>query len=229
MPTSTAKWALPYPVGADPADVPTDMGALAARIEAAGPYLWATTGGDLVLPGRLTAKQATAGYVYNPAAGGGWSLASYIAADAQPQFTIGANGTHSWGPGGSTVVDTNLYRAAANSLKTDGSMTIIQGITTSVAAGASTYGNYVSGDSQPRWYVQGDGTMRWGPGGSTGVDTNLFRNGANSLRTDSSFTAGQFIYAGQSIYSAVGLANQLQMGNDGRFYFGNANDTSLYR
>src|SRR5215471_12582863 len=56
MATATSKWALPYPVASDPADVPTDMGALAARIEAVGPYNWATTNGVLAVPLAVTVR-----------------------------------------------------------------------------------------------------------------------------------------------------------------------------
>lgn len=41
------------------------------------------------------------------------------AADAQNKYNITELGVVSWGPGGSTAPDTNLYRNAANQLKTD--------------------------------------------------------------------------------------------------------------
>src|SRR5215831_12891186 len=231
MRTSTAKWALPYPVAADPADVPTDMGALAARIEAVGPYAWAQTNGTFVAPGSVYSQQTGTGtgFVYNPSAAGGAAFYSAVQGEANSRFYFDSNGKQWWGPGGSTAVDTNLYRSAANSLKTDGSMVIIQGITTSVVAGASAYGNYVSGDSQPRFYIQGDGMHRWGPGGSTAVDTNLYRNGAALLQTDSTFKAVGYIAAGVTAGREVGLGwSGIPGGNPG-IYFGAATDTNLYR
>lgn len=41
-----------------------------------------------------------------------------VTGDANDRFFIDASGAHNWGPG-SAAVDTNLYRSAANTLKTD--------------------------------------------------------------------------------------------------------------
>src|SRR5262245_7521103 len=51
------------------------------------------------------------------------------AADNWWVFTINQlNGKHSWGPGGSTAPDTNLYRSAAGILKTDGRLDVAAGM-----------------------------------------------------------------------------------------------------
>ena len=39
--------------------------------------------------------------------------------ETQPRFTLDAGGKISWGAGGSSAIDTNLYRDSANVLKTD--------------------------------------------------------------------------------------------------------------
>lgn len=42
-----------------------------------------------------------------------------VAAEVNARFQVLADGKVSWGPGGATAVDTNLYRSAADTLKTD--------------------------------------------------------------------------------------------------------------
>lgn len=52
-----------------------------------------------------------------------------------------------------------------------------------------------SGDTVDHWEVDFDGAMQWGPGGSTTVDTNLYRGGVSLLKTDDALTvalAGTF-------------------------------------
>lgn len=48
-----------------------------------------------------------------------------LAADANPAFRILGDGKHEWGAGGASAVDTNLYRSAANVLKTDDTLLAI--------------------------------------------------------------------------------------------------------
>ena len=47
-----------------------------------------------------------------------------------------------------------------------------------------------TGDTQDRFHIQVDGVHRWGPGGSSSVDTNLYRSAADTLKTDDSFVVG---------------------------------------
>jgi hypothetical protein len=44
--------------------------------------------------------------------------------ETQPGFTLDFDGKHQWGPGGSTAPDTNLYRSAADTLKTDDNLIV---------------------------------------------------------------------------------------------------------
>lgn len=55
-------------------------------------------------------------------------FSGYIAGDAQPRITIQAGGPIFWGAGGTQ--DVNLYRAGANTLKTDNNVQIV-GVVTS--------------------------------------------------------------------------------------------------
>jgi hypothetical protein len=47
----------------------------------------------------------------------------------------------------------------------------------------------VSGDTDPRFTMDSNGKMKWGPGGATATDTDLYRESAGVLQTDSQFNA----------------------------------------
>lgn len=51
-------------------------------------------------------------------------LQTEITGEANPGWKIDTDGKQSWGPGGATAVDTNLYRASASLLKTDDDLRI---------------------------------------------------------------------------------------------------------
>lgn len=98
--------------------------------------------------------------------------------------------------------DTDLYRAGAGALATTSRLDMLRDAASYGAnlinPNASGHGLRVqlgnaaggglmvcqSGDTAYRWYVAGDGRMWWGPGGSTAVDTNLYRSAAGVLKTD---------------------------------------------
>jgi hypothetical protein len=63
---------------------------------------------------------------------------------------------------------------------------INQNITRALVTDA-TWQSFVTGDTQPRYKVSADGKIEWGAGGAAPVDTNLYRNAVNTLRTDGSF------------------------------------------
>ena len=122
-------------------------------------------------------------------------------------FRIGPDGDIEWGSGAGAR-DTNLYRGAANVLKTDDSLavvgsavfgdgTIISGqvrIDESLTSGLVILNDttflirgFQSADTEARFRVQNTGLVSWGPGGVTAPDTNLYREGANLLATDDGF------------------------------------------
>jgi hypothetical protein len=86
-----------------------------------------TFGGDLVLSG------SSAIDIGGAANGGGYGvlgssatsdvLYSKVSGDSVGRFYISADGAHEWGSGSATR-DTNLYRSAANTLKTDDSLVV---------------------------------------------------------------------------------------------------------
>jgi hypothetical protein len=97
--------------------------------------------------------------------------------------------------------DVNLYRDAANVLRTDDRFLayysadvwgdiIGSGIFRGVHANTTAYllSSYISAsgtpEANPRFYIAMDGDIYWGAGGASAVDTNLYRNAANQLKTD---------------------------------------------
>jgi hypothetical protein len=52
------------------------------------------------------------------------SFQSRVTGDTVSRLNIDADGTMSWGPGGAAAQDTNLYRSAANTLKTDDALVV---------------------------------------------------------------------------------------------------------
>jgi hypothetical protein len=66
-------------------------------------------------------------------------------ADTQPRFTVDDSGSHAWGAGGVTAVDTNLYRSAADRLKTDDQLHAVDGLVTKTKAGVLADGDFTAG------------------------------------------------------------------------------------
>jgi hypothetical protein len=84
----------------------------------------------------------------------------------------------------------------------------------------------LAGDTQPAFKITGDGKLAWGQGGTTALDTAIYRSSANVLVTDGSLRAKS------NIYAQLGVANQVGIGDTGvgpGVLFGSAADTSLYR
>lgn len=72
-------------------------------------------------------------------------LTGRVTGDTQSRFVLDTDGTHGWGPGGSTATDTNLYRSGANVLMTDDSFVAAGNVTVGgdlkLANGATTHRN----------------------------------------------------------------------------------------
>lgn len=96
------------------------------------------------------------------------------------RYHVGDDGRVSWGDG-TNPVDTNLYRVSADSLRTDDFFSAYRSGAASAALGAS-----VTGDATNRLVLFAGGVIEWGDGAAA-RDTNLYRGGANILKTDDSF------------------------------------------
>jgi endosialidase-like protein len=195
MPT-TPVHALRYPAPADPADVPADMGKLAADVDVA------------LLPSDVVCAAATR-----------LVSSKLAAADANPQLSIRGDGRITWGAGGASATDTDLYRSAAGTLATDSAFELKGGTAAFVVRSASASGNSIfvsraSGDTSDRFIQAVDGWHYWGPGNAA-WDTSLYRMSASTLRTAGAFVVDQSAYVAYT--------------GSGYLYFGSASDASLSR
>jgi hypothetical protein len=74
-----------------------------------------------------------------------------------------------------------------------------------------------SGDAQPAFQINGDGKLQWGPGGTTALDTNLYRGpGPGFVKTDTALVAGTNLYVGNNVAA-------------GAIYFDNAASVNISR
>ncbi len=92
-----------------------------------------TVNGDILVPDKTNqlifgaAGSSTANVSVERAATSDPTFASHVTGDTQQRFQIKADGTYGWGDG-SSAQDTNLYRSAANTLKTDDAFIAVGGI-----------------------------------------------------------------------------------------------------
>jgi N-acetylneuraminic acid mutarotase len=105
---------------------------------------------------------------------------------ASSLLTVGTNTTTA--SGGITFgTDVNLYRSDTNRLRTDDNFTVAGTVNLQPANPLSTaIGAITPGDSYYRWYVEAEGKTWWGDG-TNAPDTNLYRSGANTLKTEGNF------------------------------------------
>jgi hypothetical protein len=114
--------------------------------------------------------------------------------DGTGGITLGAGDLNISTTKGITWGDTDLLRGGANLLKTNDTFEALNFETTNGSYFAETssvttaFGAKVTGDSVWRYVVDTDGKINWGPGNAT-RDVNLYRGGANLLRTDDNFMA----------------------------------------
>jgi len=229
----------------------------ALQIRGEGKIIWGpggAAGADTMLL-RIGAKQLSVGQ-------GGWPCALNIlsdttlwpftlydnAAQSYPFLYIDINGRINWGPK-SVATDTNLYRSAVNTLRSDGNFQM--GGFLSMVGGAPIYSRAgslgafilnvsVNADANDRFTLGNDGKMNWGPG-TAATDTDLFRAGAATLKTDGSLIAAQgFNAAGMAAAGSSALQTsvagdtnpRLNVQAGGTILWGPGNaatDTDLYR
>lgn len=124
--------------------------------------------------------------------------------------------------------DTNLYRSAANKLKTDDNFeanTLIAFPTG--GAGTTAIATWISGGTENPFSISNDGVLRWGTS-TTAFDTNLYRYGANLLKTDDTFLSAAGIIAQQNSGGEINIGAYGPSG-EAAITFGNSHDVNLYR
>src|SRR5262245_10516376 len=87
-----------------------------ARKNAASGYVGLDGSQFATVQGRIIAKEPNVCFLANPAAATAAGFMLAVGSEAQPRWDIFGDGKMYWGAGGSTTVDTNLYRVAANIL-----------------------------------------------------------------------------------------------------------------
>lgn len=130
--------------------------------------------------------------IINPFSTSKRALDIRLAADTVSRLRVDMSGTGNGGTivfGDGTTADTNLYRSAANTLKTDDSFIAADIALTGAATSTDVFTAQVTGDTQKRIIINAGGGIDFGPGNGA-VDTNLYRDSANILRTDDSLTVG---------------------------------------
>jgi hypothetical protein len=114
-------------------------------------------------------------------------FSSFLTGDAQLRFSFLADGTQKWGSG-SAVADTNLYRSAVNTLKTDN--TLLIGTPGTVALSAATI----------------DGTQTLTNKTATSTTNNITAKGLFSLTTTVDVSGSTAPTAGQALVATSGTA-----------------------
>jgi hypothetical protein len=81
-------------------------------------------------------------------------------------------------------------------------------------AGDTSFGIRVTGDTVNRYHADSNGKIQWGPGGSSALDTNLYRNAVGELKTDESLTvaASATIGGGQLLAGGSGVLGLVNAG-----------------
>ena len=108
--------------------------------------------------------------------------------------------------------DTNLYRYAVNTLATDDQFLVMSasGVVVVQATGSVIRGFDQNTDTQPFFNFSWDGTyagFSLGAGGTTAVDTNLYRSAANTLKTDDSLIVLGSIQQGPDSSDSIKLGS----------------------
>jgi len=191
------------------------------QIAGDGTLKWGPGGGTVpdtniyrYAPGYL----ATDGQLYFR--GGTNAYLAFARPGEQARFFIGPDGNLNWGSGAGAQ-DVNLYRYAADFLKTDDNLTVMGAIT----IGGEFYRN------DAKFFIDSGGGLAWGPG-DWSRDVSLYRAAANLLQTDDDFYTSLALRAAGRVVAAENLAGQVRMGWNTAtpiIEFGTAADVNLYR
>lgn len=102
-----------------------------------------TTGGNFTSAKTVKSTSGSFAFEHNPASASGNSFRTLVGTDANAQFNVRNDGLIEWGAGGASGLDTNLYRSAANILKTDDKLVAVGGLGVGNSAAATTPGSVV--------------------------------------------------------------------------------------
>ncbi len=125
-------------------------------------------------------------------------IETFVSGEANLRFSVLGTGSHLWGAGGGSALDTRLYRSAASTLTVDngagGAATVAPGADSVGAIGTSSLRwSTVVGNAHNVFGTLGDanptatltsGALRFGAGGGAAVDTRIYRTGGQALTFD---------------------------------------------
>lgn len=119
---------------------------------------------------------------------------AFISGDTSPRFSIGLlNNTGIFLGPGNAGEDTNLYRAGASTLQSDGNLHLNGGpgntaefLSFGAQVGKLAYRAAAINDTADRLAIDNTGKASWGPGNAA-ADTDLYRSAAGILKTDNEF------------------------------------------
>jgi hypothetical protein len=119
--------------------------------------------------------------------------------DNQPRIRIKGDGQLEWGPGGSAVTDTKLYRQTAGILHTNSAFTSdVSFYVNAPNTIDAVFATWTAGGSNTRFLIGADGKTWWG-NGIADPDVNLYRDAADWLATDDSLWVKGTIYSSGAI------------------------------
>ena len=134
------------------------------------------------------------------AAAANQAFSARVTGDTSSRYVVLADGSVSWGPGGSAATDCALARSAAGQLTlTATTLQTLRSATTDAVRDIR-----LTGDTQPRFYQVASGQMYWGSGSAT-LDTLLYRDAAASLVTDGDFTINGRAFVGGTDVTSTGV------------------------
>lgn len=99
------------------------------------------TGGEVLSVTNTHSSPTNANVNFTSASASDLELAVNVSGDTDNRFQMNASGKAQWGPGGASAVDTDLYRASAGTLQTDGNLTVSGTVTAgteAISGGSST-------------------------------------------------------------------------------------------
>ena len=155
------------------------------------------------------------------------ALGTKVAADSQFRLAVDAGGKLVWGSGSATG-DTNLYRSAANTLKTDDTFVASGGVVTLTSSGAPTAtlddGALAVDTTNDVAYIRSGGAwveVAGGGGGVTVSDTapSLPSEGDLWFESDTGRTFVYYVDGSSSQWVEVGAASAGASGSDGYIQF----------
>ena len=141
------------------------------------------------------------------------AVASKVDGDTQNRLQIDAGGKLTWGDG-SSAGDTNLYRSAADALKTDDTLEAAAGLITLTTSGAPTAslsdGALAIDTTNDEFYIRSGGAwVKQGGGGATQSDTAPSNPVAGDLWYETD-TGAMYVYY-DSVWIEVGTAGVIAM------------------